>query len=375
MKKWLILVGMVLILFFGGYFALSFYAVKFIHSRLQQMAGPGLSVAEVKFNPTYLSAKGMRYEDPLSKRKIFLIEEMRVYPALSSLFKGTLNFRKWVIFRPSFFFYRSQEGSLVGPWALPERRGDEKEISDDREKEGKKSISVRIGRLQIREGFIGFEDRKMGEPPAQIELKELDLELKDVQYPFVASHSSIQLKGKIGGRKRDGSIDAEGWVDLKNRDVETSFKVQEIDIKTFEPYYRKRVSAEIEDGQTNMEAKINIKGKMIDAPGRLELYDLHIREGGTVLWIPAKTLVSLLKDKGNRVQIQFRVKGNMNDPQFNLREAFLTRVAVSLAEALGVPIKVVGETMIGGAGKGFEGLIEGLRSIEKMFKRKKEERR
>ncbi len=366
---------MVLILFFGGYFALSFYAVKFIHSRLQQMAGPGLSVAEVKFNPTYLSAKGMRYEDPLSKRKIFLIEEMRVYPALSSLFKGTLNFRKWVIFRPSFFFYRSQEGSLVGPWALPERRGDEKEISDDREKEGKKSISVRIGRLQIREGFIGFEDRKMGEPPAQIELKELDLELKDVQYPFVASHSSIQLKGKIGGRKRDGSIDAEGWVDLKNRDVETSFKVQEIDIKTFEPYYRKRVSAEIEDGQTNMEAKINIKGKMIDAPGRLELYDLHIREGGTVLWIPAKTLVSLLKDKGNRVQIQFRVKGNMNDPQFNLREAFLTRVAVSLAEALGVPIKVVGETMIGGAGKGFEGLIEGLRSIEKMFKRKKEERR
>jgi hypothetical protein len=42
---------------------------------------------------------------------------------------------------------------------------------------------------------------------------------------------------------------------------------------------------------------------------------------------------------------------------------------------LGIPIQVVGETMIGGTGKGAEGLIEGLKSIEKLFKRKKEEKR
>jgi uncharacterized protein (DUF39 family) len=108
----------------------------------------------------------------------------------------------------------------------------------------------------------------------------------------------------------------------------------------------------------------------------LELVDLHIKEGGgTVLWIPAKTLVSLLRDKGNRIKVKFHVKGNMDDPQFSLQETFLTRVAVSLAGTLGIPIQVVGETMIGGTGKGAEGLIEGLKSIEKLFKRKKEEKR
>ncbi len=158
--------------------------------------------------------------------------------------------------------------------------------------------------------------------------------------------------------------------------METSFKVQEIEIKIFEPYYRKRFSAEIETGYINMESKIAVEKKMIDAPGQLELVDLHIKEGGgTVLWIPAKTLVSLLRDKGNRIKVKFHVKGNMDDPQFSLQETFLTRVAVSLAGTLGIPIQVVGETIIGGTGKGAEGLIEGLKSIEKLFKRKKEEKR
>ena len=371
MKRWLILIGVTAILFVGGYFALSFYAVKFIQPRLQQMAGPGLILAEVKIRPTYLSAKGIRYEDPFSKRKIFLIEEMRIYPALSSLLKGTLNIREWVILRPSFFFYRSQEGTFIGPWVPSEEKEKHQESSDDRDRERdpEKSFSVKIDRFQIREGSIDFEDRKIGEPPVQILVNELDLELKNVHYPFVSSRSPIELKGKMRGKKKDGNIYVGGWVDLKKMDGDVSFKVQEIDIKIFEPYYRKRVSAEIEEGRTNMEAKITIKERMIDAPGRLELYDFHIKEGGTILWIPAKTLISLLKKKGNRIQIQFHVKGNMDDPQFNLRETFLTRVAVSLAEALGIPIRVVGETMIGGAGKGIEGLIEGLRSIEKLFKR------
>ena len=375
MKKWVVIIGIVAIFFIGGYFLLSFYAVKFVQARLQQWVGPGLTIAKIEINLTHLSARSIQYEDPLSKRRIFLIEEMRVYPDLFSFLKGTLRIRECLILRPSFFFYRSREGSFIGPWTTMEKKEKGKEISDDREREGKESIPIKIDRFQIRKGSVDFEDRKMGEPPAQIQLRELDLEIKNIQYPFISSHSFIELKGKIRGRKRDGNIYAEGWIDLKNMDMETSFKVQEIDIKIFEPYYRRRVSAEIEEGQTNMEAKIGVKKRMIDAPGQLELFDLHIKEGGTVLWIPAKILVSLLKNKGNRIQIQFHVKGDMDDPQFNLQETFLIRVAVSLAEALGIPIMVVGETMIGGTGKEAEGLIEGVRSIEKLFKRKKEEKR
>jgi hypothetical protein len=376
MKKWFVIIGIIAILFIGGYLLLSFYAVKFIQARLQQVVGPGFTIAEIKIKSTYLSAKGIRYEDPLSKRRIFLIEEMRVYPALSSLLKRTLSIRECMILQPSFFFYRSREGSLIGPWTTVEKKEKGKEISDDREKKGGEPIYIKIDRFRIRRGSVDFEDRKIAEPPAQIQLRELDLELKNIQYPFISSHSPIELKGKIKGRKNDGNIYTKGWLDLKTMDMETSFKVGGLEIKVFEPYYRKRFSAEIESGYFNMESKIAVEKRMINAPGQLELVDLRIEEGsGTILWIPAKTLASLLRNKGNRIQIEFRVKGNMDDPQFSLQEAFLTRVAVSLAETLGIPIKGVGETILKGTGKGTEELVEGLKSIEKLFKRKKEKKR
>jgi hypothetical protein len=376
MKKWVILIGAIAIFLIGGYFLLSFFAVKFIQARLRQVVGPGLTIGEIKIKPTCLSVKGIRYEDPLSKRRIFLIEEMRVYPNLYSFLKGTLRIREWMILQPSFFLYRSREGRFIGPWATLGKKEEGKEISDEKERKEKESILVKIDLFRIRKGSVDFEDMKPEGAPAEIRLRELDLELKNVQYPFISSRSSIELKGKIKGRKREGNIDTKGWIDLKNMDMETSFKVQEIDIKIFEPYYRKRFFAEIESGYINMESKIAVEKKMIDAPGQLELVDLHIKEGGgTVLWIPAKTLVSLLRDKGNRIKVKFHVKGNMDDPQFSLQETFITRVAISLAETLGIPIRVVGETMIEGTGKGAEGLIEGLKSIEKLFKRKKEEKR
>lgn len=114
---------------------------------------------------------------------------------------------------------------------------------------------------------------------------------------------------------------------------------------------------------------------MIDAPGYLELTDLRIKEGGTVLWIPAKTLVSLLKNRGGRVKVNFRVQGSMDDPQFNLQEHLLNRIVISFAEALGIPIKVIGKTLLEGTEKGAEGWTEQLRSVGELFKRKKEKGR
>jgi hypothetical protein len=125
----------------------------------------------------------------------------------------------------------------------------------------------------------------------------------------------------------------------------------------------------------DMESKIAVKEKRIDAPGELDFINLHIKEGGgTIFRIPAETLVPLLEQKKYRIKVPFHVKGNLADPQFNLQEAFLTRIAFSLAEALGLPIKSVGES-IGGTGKGTEGLVEGLKSIEELFKKKKEKKR
>ena len=124
-----------------------------------------------------------------------------------------------------------------------------------------------------------------------------------------------------------------------------------------------------------MQAKITINKKVIDAPGNLELTSLKVGGGGgSVFYIPAKTVVSLLKDRGNRINVKFHVKGNLDDPRFSLQENIMTRIGISLAEALGVPIKIVGEEFLKGVFTGTKGLAEGLRSIDELFRPKKEKK-
>jgi hypothetical protein len=374
MKRWLIIGGIVVILFVGGYFFLSLYAVKFIQAQIQKVVGPGLTIAEIKVKLTHLSIIGIQFEDPHSKKRFLKIEEMKIYPDLSGVLKRKIRIRQWKILKPYFFFYRTKEGVLVGPWVAVKKGEKVKEASERREGKGEEAVQVKIDQIQIRKGSIDFEDLKTDGSPGQIRLRELDLDIKDIQHPIVSTHSPIELKGKMKGRVKEGEVYAKGWVDLKNMDLETSLKIREIELKIFEPYYRKKVSAEIESGYMDMDAKIAVKRRMIDAPGQLELVDLRIKEGGTVFWIPAKALVSLLKDKRNRIKVKFHVKGNMDDPQFKLQETFLTRIAISMAESLGLPIKVVGEKILEGSGKGAEGLMEGLKSIEELFKKKKEKK-
>ena len=378
MKKWFILIGILVVLFIGGYFVLSFYAVKFIQPHLQKVMGPGLTLEEMKLKTTHLSARGIQYEDPQSKKRFLQIEEVRIYPSLLSLLKKSLHIKEFTILQPSFFFYRSREGVFTGPWVTMKKEREGEEVSEEKEKKQKKgeSVPIQIDRIRIQKGSVDFEDRKVGEPPAQIKLRELDFEIRDIRYPLASLHSPIELKGKMKGRTQEGSITLKGWIDAKTMDMETSLKVREIEVKTFEPYYQKRVTAEIESGYMDMGSKIAVKEKRIDAPGEVDLINLHVKEGGgMVLWIPAETLVSLLEKKGHQIKVKFHVKGNMENPQFNLQETFLTQVAISLAQALGIPIKVAGEEVLQGMLKGEKGLVEELQSIEELFKKKKEKKR
>ncbi len=376
MKKWVIGAVILAALVVGGYFVLTFYAVKFVQPTLQRAMGPGFTLDEIGLKATYLFARGIRYEDPGSKQRFFQAEEIRVYPSVFSLLKKSLHIRKLTLLQPSFSFYRSREGRIVGPWLTLEKEKEGKEAETGEEEKKGESAQVRIGRIQVRNGSVDFEDRKTGDPPSRIRLKGLDFQIEDIGFPLASSHSPVELSGKIEGRTQEGSIRIHGWVDGKTVDMETVLEIRGVEVTTLEPYYRKRVSAEIESGTLDMQTRIAVKERRLDAPGELDLINLRIKEGeGTVLWIPAKTLVSLLEKKGHQLKAKFRVKGDMDNPRFSLQESFLTQVAISLAQALGVPIQVIGEEVLQGTLKGEKGLVEELKSMERLFKKKKEKKR
>ena len=64
----------------------------------------------------------------------------------------------------------------------------------------------------------------------------------------------------------------------------------------------------------------------------------------------------------------------MENPQFSLQETFLVQVALAFAQALGIPVQVIGEGVLQGTLKGEKGLVEELRSFERLFKKKGEKK-
>jgi hypothetical protein len=372
MKKWFIGVGILAVFLIGGYFILTFYAVKFIQPRVQKAMGPGFTFKEVGIKTTYLSVRGIYYEDPNSKQEVFQAQEIRVYPSPFSFLKNSLHIKEFAILQPFFFFYRSREGRLVGPWVRTREEGPGKETSNAEEKKREETAEVRFDRIRIEKGSIDFEDRKIGDPPFRVKWRDLDFEIRDLRYPLASLQSPVTLSGKMQGEAQDGSIAIRGWIDAKTMDMETSLKIREMGIKSFEPYYRKRVTAEIESGTLDLDSSITVNQKRLDAPGELDLINLHIKEGrGTVFWIPAETVVSFLEKKGHRIKVKFRLKGEMENPRVNLQETLLTQIAISFAQGLGIPIQVIGEGLVQDTLKGEKGLVEELKSMERLFKKKK----
>lgn len=368
MRKWIIIFGIVVIILISAYFTLSFFAVRLIQGQIQKFIGPGLTIKWIKLKPTYLSVGGIRYENPKFKKIFFEVEEIKIYPYIFSLLRKSIKINRILINRPYFKIYRSDQGKIFLPLPLIESRP--KEEKED--KEGKlHQINIYIENLSIENGRVHFEDEKTLTPPAKIEFDALRLSIDNIHYPLISTNSPINLDTKMKGKGMDGTLGVRGWVDIKSMDVETELKVRNIEIKVFEPYYKKKVSAEIEKGYINMDTKISIKNKIIDAPGEMEIVDLKINENGSIFYVPAKILISRLKDRSNRIKLKFHVSGDMNDPKFSISESLLRRVGLSLAETLGIPIKIVGEKIIEGTGLSAEKFIEGIKKIEELLKRKK----
>ncbi len=374
MRKWLVLLGLGALATGVVLLCLSYFGVKLINAELKKVAGPGLRVEGLKLKWTHLALRGIRYQDAVSGQKWIDIEEARIYPTLFASLRGTVRIRECQLLGASFFFHRSREGGWRGPWPVsltPKTRP-----SSAKEANKANALSLRIDRIRIRKGVLDIRDEKADAGASEFHFEDLDFDLKEIQYPFVSAPSPFELRGRTRGKTKNGTIFSKGWIDLKTTEMEASLTLRGIEVKLFEPYYRRRDSAEIESGQAHLGARIRVRDQWIEGIGELELLDLGIKEGeGTVFWIPAKMLASWLRDRGHRIKVPFHVRGNIADPEFKLDQKLLVRIGLSMAESLGLPARALGEEVLEGTVRAGKGVAEDLNSQGELPRRRKETKR
>ena len=97
----------------------------------------------------------------------------------------------------------------------------------------------------------------------------------------------------------------------------------------------------------DLELESEVRKNRLRAPGKVVISDLEFAQAkgalDTFMGVPRGAVVNFLKNRENKIAVNFVLEGDINNPRFALNEAFATRLASGLAESLGVSLRGVAE--------------------------------
>lgn len=178
--------------------------------------------------------------------------------------------------------------------------------------------NYKINRLSISEGDLRFNDYSSSElfsislSPFTVIAdsihksdRRVNLHVKSGIQPF--GHSTLEL-----------SINPK---DSSDFDMEYNFKG--LPLAMFNPYIISQTSFPVDRGTLELHGKWNVRNGKIESKNHVILIDPRttkkIRNKDTK-WLPAPLIMAFVRERGNVIDYEIPITGNLNDPKFHLRD-------------------------------------------------------
>ncbi|MFI5342347.1 MAG: DUF748 domain-containing protein [Candidatus Methylomirabilales bacterium] len=178
----------------------------------------------------------------------------------------------------------------------------------------------------------------------------------------------------VKGAHRDGRSSLAGWVEAASKDSSVRTELRSVDLVALQPYISKAAETRVQKGTLDLDLQSEVRNNHLRVPGKLVISDLEFAPTtgalDTFMGVPRSAVVNFLKNKDNKIALNFLIEGDINNPQFSLREVFTTRMASGMAEMLGVSIRGVAEGVgtlgrkgVETAGEAVKGLGDALQGL------------
>jgi hypothetical protein len=339
------------------------YANTVIKHELESFLGKDFSVRKIDLHWGRVEAFDISFRNPAGKT-ILKTDSL----VLEADFMGILR-KKYIVSNLSLknlylFFEKDMKGNIINP--LPQRKLKEEETK-------KQNIPVIIKKINVKNGSLDYLDRKVS-PAVLTKLRDIELELKDITFPFEENFSTYILSASIPGSHSTGILKSKGKIKFKTKDTDCKVELRRLDITGFKPYFQKKSDVNVKKGNFDLDLDVKIKLRKINAPGRAVLRDLDFESGSgignTFLSIPRSAVINFLKNNNNEIVVNFVLEGDLDNPKFNIRERFIEKVTIAIAETLGLSVKRIGESIVifgtegvKEVGKGVKGIGESIKKI------------
>ena len=343
-------------------------AVEEVRERLVAALGPGARIAELRVTARTVELGGLEIPGGAGwpSADALRAERIAISPSLRSLAASRLEIRSVVVTNAYLSALRTRDGRMLVVPSLLERPGGGGAIPP-----APPAHSASIDRLAIEGGELEVFDASVGARPWRIRLEGIRAEVRDLVAPSLSSAMPFELDATVAGPRHGGKLALRGQLDVATLDLDLDAKLRGADLLAFEPYLVKASDARLAAGVFDLALDAKVRSRRLHAPGQLSIAGLEFAGGDArsrVMGIPRDALLAGLAARNGRIELAFTLEGDLDDPRFSLNEVFATRVAIAMAEGLGISVQGLVEGVGEIGGQSLEGVGKAARGVGSTLK-------
>lgn len=178
--------------------------------------------------------------------------------------------------------------------------------------------NYRVDRLALYRGDIKYNDYSLNE--------KFSLELD----PFTFTADSVDKRNKrvnfdvTSGIKPYGSVAIGMSINPKDSsDFDFSYNFKKLPTTMFNPYLIKYTSFPLDRGTIELKGNWNVRNGKINSTNHLVIIDPRVGDrlkNRNLNWLPLRVIMFVVRERGNVIDYEVPIKGDLNDPKFVLRD-------------------------------------------------------
>ena len=344
-RRWGLIAIALIALASTGIFIVYQFALDELRSRVITALGTESEVGEIRVSFKSIEIADLKLKAPADwpARHVLTAARVVISPDLGSFTSGVFRINRIMIERATLAVLRERNGKLR---MLPGMT--QKVTTSGTSGTSSPASTVLIEVIELKDSSVSIFDAQVRSPPLEIKFENVAAKLTNLRIPELTGKSAIELKADVKGLTRSGALSVAGNMEFATRDSEIKTTLRDVEIATLEPYLIKAAETGVRKGTLDLDLAAKVAANRLTAPGILTLKNLELRGNenatGTFMGMPRDTVVNMIRERDGRIEVPFKLEGNLNDPNFSVDAAFKTRLAIATAAALGVTIKgLIGE--------------------------------
>lgn len=312
LKKILAVFLVVFIVIFSiGYVFASIFAKNIIKGQIEKQLKLKSEISSVSLSlPLNLEVNGFVL-DGLAK-----IKKIKLSPSLAGLFTGKIILNNITLINPEITLERREDGTFNLP-RVPQQ--------------GKNQVL--IAGLFIKDGIVSVKDKKAGDGTFSFSVNDINVKISKgslLPYPITIKYAlSATLPARAEMKK--GQVQGSGLIDWSHKDMQGDFKIYDIDVMFFKPYFSGVVSSDeqlktslaylsadlsAKNNDLLIKCRLNVKNLAVaqETPPTTEETTPSAQEKPSAEEALAMLGIGLLQNRQGEIILQFDIKTRLDNP-------------------------------------------------------------